>query len=83
LYDRLELAQALIAAGAPDRAVEHLLVAIKLNKADGTAKETLLKVGWSPAPSGVAWHAHAASPQVGEAGLTFKLRPGVCTRAGV
>jgi hypothetical protein len=60
LYDRLELAQALIAAGVPDRAVEHLLVAIKLNKADGAAKETLLKVGWSPAPSGVAWHAHAA-----------------------
>jgi hypothetical protein len=41
---RLELAQALIAAGAPDRAVEHLLVAFKLNRADGAAKETLLKV---------------------------------------
>ena len=41
---RLELAQALIGAGAPDRAVEHLLVAFKLNRADGAAKETLLKV---------------------------------------
>jgi putative thioredoxin len=41
---RLALGQAFIAAGRPDSAVEHLLVCMKLNKADGIAKDTLLKV---------------------------------------